>query len=213
MAERISINTHVATGMSQRPVAGDVTAIGDPHERFEVVLRRAVRAELDPEFTDRLVGIRWQDPDYPEQLMMLFPQEMTMAAVAEYFGPEIEASPPTIQVDDGGYGGDTIPEYVIELINTGIQLGGYVGASLAVQRSAVKAVYAKTRRLAKDWNDSGRISPELRESVLREPRWRRKAFDQTFGLDAARGPELLRDLGYSRREYEWGEYWERSLDD
>ena len=195
-------------------LTGDVTVRGDSDELFLRAVARAVREQLDAHYSGQPAAIWWADPDYPEGLSMLVPEGTTMGAAREYFGEESDATPPTIHVNEGGIGGDSdTATYIIQLMQTGFAIAGYVSSTLAVQRAAVKVRYGRARQLAKDWNDGDHISPELREVVLAKWIWPRKQFDKVFGLDAYRGPLLLRTLGYERIDMEWGEEWHKKLDD
>lgn len=213
MPSLVSVRVNVSTEFATHRAHGAVVVTGSPDEEFQVALTRAVREQLNPEFDGHLVGVHWEDPDYPEWLIGVIPDGMTMAAVREYFGDVADQEPPTIGVSDGGFGGDGPIAYGIELVRSGVEIAGYVAATLAVQRALVRARYGRLRKLARDWNDSDYISSELREAVMAQPVWERGRFDRTFGLDTVRGPLLLRTLGYSRRDYDWGQVWERSLDD
>lgn len=212
MSSLLSLSVHVITDMTSRRLDADLLVDGNPNELLIPAVERAIIQKLDPNFSDRIAGIEWDDPEYPERLIMIIPEGMTLGATAEYFGDEATSVPATIRLTDGGYGGDGDVGYLIDLVNFALTGAGWVTLTLAAQRRIVKARYAKYRHLAKDWNDSGRVSRELHEAVCSKPSWSRTDFDRTFGLNSNRGPELLRNRGYQRHDYEWGEYWERTTD-
>lgn len=197
-----------------RTVSGDVTVEGDSDELFVTATARAIREQLAPDYSGRPAVIWWKDPNYPELLSMVIPRGMTMAAAQEYFGDEADATPPTVGVNEGGYGGDAdAANYIIELVRGGFEVGGYVTATLAAQRLAMKVRYGHARQLAKDWNDGDYVSPELRSVVQAKSIWQRRDFDKVFGLDSSRGPLLLRTLGFQRYDMDWGEEWHRMHDE
>lgn len=213
MSEPVRI--HVSYSTQSGKLGGVITIVGEEGELFRSAVIRAVREQLDANHAGTPYGVRWQDPDYPDSLHAIFPEKLTMGAAREYFGDEIDADPPTIHVDEGGYGG--APEYVayaIDLVSAGMTIGGYVTATLGAQRAALKVRYRRARELAKDWNDGDYISPELRDVVHAQWVWPRRRFDRVFGLDASRGPLLLRRLGYERRDnHEGVEEWVRVYDE
>jgi hypothetical protein len=179
---------------------------------FMQAVERGVREQVGDKFGNydgrKLAGIVWHDPEYPVGLQQIAPDNLTMGQVADYFGEEIHAWPPSIYVDDGGYGGgSTYIPFVITLIQTAGTVGSAIGATLAAQRELVRLRYRNYRQLAKDWNDTGIVSNELRDAVYNAGSWERKEFNQAFGLGPARGPELLRALAFERRKDEWGEWW------
>jgi hypothetical protein len=216
MTGPISIRVRVSTYMARPPASGSVMVAGDPEDLLSEAVVRAVREQLEPNFKGQLPCISWYDPEYPAALVAVYPSEMTLAAVREYFGDEADADPPTIKKFEGGIGGDgALLYYALDLAQTAMAITGYVSASLAVQRGLVKVRYRKFRQLATDWNDSDFVSPELRDAVETERTWLRSDFNKTFGLDASRGPLLLRTLGYRRYNYDrdGAEYWRREVDE
>lgn len=152
-----------------------------------------------------LYGVRWTDPEYPAFLMQ-DGTELTFGQVRDFFGDEIDADPPTIAVDDGGYGGDEGLwfQYGIEIVRGGFEAAGAVATILGAQRQLARLRFAEYRRLAKQWNDTGTISTELSDLVYNHGTWDRPDFDRAFNLGDLRGPDLLRALGYERREDDWG---------
>jgi hypothetical protein len=189
---------------------------GEGSQNFLGAIKARIKAEQGSEVLRDygLYGIRWTDPDYPAFLMQ-DGTELTFAQVRDFFGTEIDADPPTITVDDGGYGGDEGLwfEFSIEIIKGAMEVAGVVGAALGAQRQLARLRFADYRRLAKDWNDGGVISSELRDFVYNHGNWDRTDFDRAFNLGDSRGPQLLRDLGYERRQDEWGnESWWRDAD-
>lgn len=209
MGDLIRINVSFST--MSGALSGDIVVEGAAKEMFVVATARAVRHQLSDDYRGQPAAVWWADPDFPERLLMIVPEGLTMAAANEYFGDEVTKQPPSIGVNEGGLGGDSdAATYIIELIRSGFEIAGYVSATLAVQRAAVKARYGRARQLAKDWNDGDYIGPELRDVVLAKWIWSRRDFDKVFGLGPSRGPLLLRSLGYQRYDMDWGEEWHRT---
>lgn len=199
--DEIQVNVRVTGGnggFRGQPLNLRVAGLED--ELFIPAVEREVqRSESNGVARVSLCGLVWNDPEFPERLHQIAPQGLTFANLLEYFGEEVDVWPPSINVDDGGYGGgaDYIP-YVIELTRTGFELAGMASSVLAAQRLLVRMRYSRFRQLAKDWNDTGVVSDELRRAVMAEALWRRTDFDKTFALGAARGPELLRSLEFEK---------------
>jgi len=188
---------------------------GEPSDNFLDSINSNVIADQGSEVLRDygLYGIRWTDPDYPA-LLMQDGTQLTFAQIRDFFGDEIDAEPPTITVDDGGYGGDESLwfEYAIVIIRGVAEAVGVVSTTLGAQRQLARVKFASYRRLAKEWNDTGVISTELQDLVYNHGNWDRNDFDRAFNLGDARGPQLLRDLGYERRRDEWGnESWWRDV--
>lgn len=211
----VQVNVRVAGGNGgYRADPIELQVSGLENDLFIPGIEKAVVGQVGERILPlHLFGITWSDPDYPEGLQQIA-GNLTFGQILEYFGAEVEAQPPTIHVDDGGYGGDaTYIPYFIQLGHDLLDVGGAVSMTLAAQRALVAVRYGGFRQLAKDWNDSGVVSADLRDAVFNRGSWERREFDRTFALDGARGPELRRELGYQRRDYDWGEMWTRRFDD
>lgn len=211
MSDAIRMNASFAT--MDGSLSGDIVVEGTTNDLFVVATARAVREQLSPDYDGQPAAVWWTDPDFPEHLLMIVPEGMTLGVAREYFGDEADQYPPTIGVNEGGLGGDSdAANYIIELVRNSFEIAGYVSAALSVQRAAVRAKYGNARRLAKDWNDGDHIAPELRDVVLAKWIWSRRHFDKVFGLGPSRGPLLLRTLGYERHDMDWGEEWHRTVE-
>ncbi|WP_127794464.1 hypothetical protein [Agromyces sp. LHK192] len=192
-------------------VDADVLVVADPSERLIDAAERAVRDQVDARFEGKLVGIIWNDPEYPDRLMQLYPVDLTVGATRAYFGEEADESPATIILTTGGFGGDAqLFAYAIDFVIGSLGTVGTVQTALSVQRAAIRVRYRRFRDLAKQWNDSEYLSPDLVEAVCADPVWRRDHFDRVFGLDEHRGPLLLRTLGYERWSDSSSERWHRT---
>lgn len=218
MTIQISVRVEGGNGAYRGP-AVDMLVSGEEADNFlDAIKARIVKEQGSEVLRDfGLYGIRWTDPEYPAFLMQ-DGTELTFGQVRDFFGDEIEADPPTITVDDGGYGGDEGLwfQYAIEILRGGFEIAGAVATILGAQRQLARLRFAEYRRLAKQWNDTGTISTELSDLVYNHGNWERPDFDRAFNLGDSRGPELLRALGYERREDDWGNeswWWEPDYHD
>jgi len=189
----------------------EMSFTGQSEAPFREAASRAAREQAGWAHFEPVVFLDLIEPEFwglPERFSIQVDSQATFAQVAQVFGDDLATTPARVQGGWGGRGGgDGALETVIELIPRAIEVGGYVSAAAFVWKQAVRLRYRNYRNLAKDWNDSGELSAELKQSVRSQPIWRRDAFDRCFALSASRGPELLLELGYERigvgRSEEW----------
>lgn len=182
----------------------DVRIDGDPNDSVKELLIEMLSARGTP-FSNDWLFLSW--PHGAHRTEVTLDASVTLGQLHRMFGPDLLSDPPVLRVDDGGRGGGGSWLDALDVANAVMNVTGYVAAASAASRAAKTLRYRKPRELARDWEDTDKVSLGLERYVKANDHWPRKLFDSTFGLSRHRGSQLLRELGYVRVKSGFREVW------